>query len=58
MVDSEWLIRLQAAAEAMERSPGAPEWLKCALRDALPVAKDLAPVAAAEPAPPEFFYPH
>ena len=57
-VDSEWTTRLQAAAEALERSAGAPEWLKCALRDALTVAMDLAPVPQAEPTPPVFVYPH
>jgi hypothetical protein len=57
-VDSEWPTRLQAAAEALERSAGAPEWLKWALRDALAVALDLAPVPQAEPTPPMFFYPH
>ena len=58
IVDSEWLTRVQAAAEAVERSAGAPDWLKWALRDALAVATDLAPVREAEPTPPEFFYPH
>jgi hypothetical protein len=57
-VDSEWLDRLKAAAETLERSPGAPSWLKWALRDALTVARDLAPVPEAEPTPPNFFYPH
>ena len=57
-VDSAWTLRLQAAAEALERSPGAPEWLKWALRDAVTVQMDLAPVPKAEPTPPEFFYPH
>ena len=57
-VDSEWPTRLQAAAEALERSTGAPEWLKWAVRDALTVAQDLAPVPQAEPTPPVFFYPH
>jgi hypothetical protein len=57
-VDSDWLTRVQAAAEALERSPGAPDWLKSALCDALAVAPDLAPVAEVEPTPPEFFYPH
>ena len=57
-VDSEWPTRLRAAAEALERSADAPQWLKWALRDALTVAQDLAPVSQAEPAPPVFFYPH
>jgi hypothetical protein len=57
-VDSEWISRVQAAAEAVDRSAGAPDWLKAALRDAVTVATDLAPVAEAEPTPPEFFYPH
>ena len=56
--DSEWSIRLQAAAEALERSAGAPEWLRGALRDALTVAPDLAPAPQAEPTPPVFVYPH
>jgi|HubBroStandDraft_1064217.scaffolds.fasta_scaffold632152_2 hypothetical protein len=56
--DSEWLTHLQAAAEALERSPGVPDWLKRALRDALRVAPDLAAVPQPEPLPPEFFYPH
>ena len=58
MVESEWPTRLQAAAEALERSSGAPDWLKWALRDALTVASGLAPVPQAEPTPPVFFYPH
>lgn len=57
-IDSEWPIRLQATAEALERSLGVPEWLKWALRDALSVVDDLAPVPQAEPTPPKFFYPH
>jgi len=57
-VDSEWLTRLQVAAEALERSADAPEWLKRALRDALTVAADLAPAPQAEPTPPVFVYPH
>lgn len=56
--DSDWQIHLQAAAEALERTPGAPDWLKKALRDALAVAADLAPAPEAEPEPPAFFYPH
>jgi hypothetical protein len=56
--DSKWPIRLQAAAEALERSPGAPDWLKGVLRDALALAPDLAPAAKTEAAPPDFFYPH
>jgi hypothetical protein len=58
MVDSEWPTRLQAAAEALERSSGAPDWLKWALHNALTVASDLAPVPRADPTPPVFFYPH
>ena len=58
MLDSEWLIRLKCAAEAIEGSPDAPDWLKWALRDALAVAPDLAPAPKAEPTPPNFFYPH
>jgi hypothetical protein len=57
-VDSEWLTRLQAAAEALDGSSGAPDWLKWSVRDALRVAPDLAPVPKTEPTPPEFFYPH
>ena len=55
---SDWPTRLQAAAEALERSRGAPDWLKSALRAALGVATDLASAAETESAPPEFFYSH
>jgi hypothetical protein len=57
-IDSDWRTRLKTAAEALERSAGAPDWLRWALRDALIVALDLAPVPKAEPTPPNFFYPH
>jgi len=55
---SEWPIRLKNAVEALERSPGAPEWLQWVLRDALTVAPALEPRLEAEPTPPTFFYPH
>ena len=58
MIDSDWQAHLQAAAEALERTPGAPDWLQKALRNALAVAPDLAPAPEAEPEPPTFFYPH
>jgi hypothetical protein len=57
-IDSDWPTRLRTAAEALERSNGAPDWLKWTLRDALTVTLDLAPLPKAEPAPPNFFYPH
>ena len=56
--NSDWLIRLQGAVEALDRSLRAPDWLKLALRDALAVAPELAPVATPDPTPPEFYYPH
>jgi hypothetical protein len=57
-VDTEWPTRLKAAAEALERSPGAPDWLACAVRDAVAVAGELAPISPAAPEPHDFIYPH
>jgi hypothetical protein len=56
--ESAWHDRLQSASDALERSPGAPPWLKAALRNALTVAEDLAPRAEPEREPTPFFYPH
>ena len=53
-----WQARLKAAAEALERTPGAPEWLHWALRDAVTVAPDFRPRLQPDSAPPIFFYPH
>jgi hypothetical protein len=57
-LESEWTIRVKTAAEAIENSPGAPDWLKLALLDALAVAEDLEPQPEPAPVPPTFFYPH
>ena len=57
-VQFNWHAHLKAAAETLEHTPGAPEWLHMALRDALPVAPDLRPRMQTGSAPPTFFYPH
>jgi hypothetical protein len=55
---AKWRMDLKAAVEALDRSQGAPEWLKLALHDAVAVAPQLAPGAERETLPPAFFYPH
>lgn len=56
--DAEWQTHLEAAVEALDRSPGAPDWLKLAMRDALAASAELAPSAEPKIEPPTFFYPH
>ena len=57
-LDFDWKTRLKTAVEAIEDSPGAPDWLKLVLLDALAVAEDLEPDPEPTPVPPTFFYPH
>jgi hypothetical protein len=58
MTDLDWPVRLRCAVETLESSSSAPDWLKWAVRDALGVARALAPVPEAVPVPQDFVYPH
>jgi hypothetical protein len=55
---SPWHQSLKAAADALERTPDAPDWLRLAVFDAIEVAPDLAPTVQPVTTPPDFFYPH
>jgi hypothetical protein len=56
--DPEWRARLEAAVDALGQSADVPDWLKWAVRDALAVGQELAPLADAPATPPDFVYPH
>lgn len=58
IADSLWMTRLKAAAQQLEHTPDAPEWLRLALRDAITVAPGLAPIQKPAITPQSFFYPH
>jgi hypothetical protein len=53
-----WRTRLEEAAQRLEATRSAPAWLALAVRDSLSVADALAPRAAKDAAPDDFFYPH
>jgi hypothetical protein len=54
----DWRSRLEEAARHLEQTKEAPAWLATAVRDSIMVADALAPRAAEEAAPDDFFYPH
>lgn len=54
----DWRLRLEDAARRLEQLKEAPGWLAAAVRDSLADADALAPCAASETAPDDFFYPH
>ncbi|MGA2050001.1 MAG: hypothetical protein ABSG96_20060 [Terracidiphilus sp.] len=55
---SPWQQSLKTAANALERTPNAPDWLRLAVLDAIEVAPDLAAPTQPITSPPDFFYPH